>query len=28
MPETAGRDVQVRDLAIYDQLLHDVQEAA
>ena len=28
MPESAGRDVQVRDLTVYDQLLHDVQEAA
>jgi hypothetical protein len=28
VPEPAGRDVQVRDLAIYDQLLHDAQEAA
>ena len=27
-PESAGRDVQVRDLTVYDQLLHDVQEAA
>ena len=28
MPESAGRDEQVRDLTIYDQLLHGVQEAA
>ena len=28
MPESVGRDVQVRDLTVYDQLLHDVQEAA
>jgi hypothetical protein len=28
LPESAGRDVQVRDLTVYDQLLHDVQEAA
>ena len=28
MPEAVGRDVQVRDLTVYDQLLHDVQEAA
>ena len=28
MPEAADRDVQVRDLTVYDQLLHDVQEAA